>query len=423
MATDLLRRHALGVALELLSGARGVVISGPRQAGKSELLRMIAREVGGDYLSLDQPHLLRTARTDPTGFVAGHDKPLLVDEVQRGGDPLLLALKVLLDASRAPGQAVLAGSTRFLSEPRLSESLAGRVRLLDLWPFTQGEIDGLDDGHDRLVDLLFRPTDELRDRLAAVHGESRRATMARVARGGFPEAVAAATARGRRGFFADYLRTVGERDIRELGALGQRVELPRILRLLAARTANELNISDLANDAGLGNETTRRYLPLVETILLSVRLSAWSGSFTARQKRRPKIHVADSGLAAFLLEADEDRLARPIEPVAGQLLETFVATEVLKQQTWADELTTLYHWRDDGGREIDLVLETTGGRVAAIEVKAAVDVLDADVRALAYVRDRLGDRFVNGVVLHCGERMQRWGDRITSMPINALWEA
>src|SRR5438270_12374878 len=129
----LIARRAEGIALRRLRAARAVVINGPRQSGKTALLGILQRQLGGTYLSLDQVTNLRLARTDPTGFVTGFDEPLFIDEVQRGGDPLILAIKFALDGSQGRGRFALAGSTRFLTEPRLSESLAGRVRFIDLW--------------------------------------------------------------------------------------------------------------------------------------------------------------------------------------------------------------------------------------------------------------------------------------------------
>lgn len=399
-----------------------MVVNGPRQSGKSELLRLLHDQLGGTLLTLDQPQYLRAARTDPTGFVADRSRPLMIDEVQRGGDPLVLALKVVLDSSQERGQVLLAGSTRFLTEPRLSESLAGRVRFVDLWPFSQGEIDELGPRGDRLLDRLVGPASQLWDTSVGLDGLSRRATYDRVCVGGFPEAVLADTARDRAEFFADYVRTVSQRDITELGRVAQRIELPSVLRLLAERTATTLNAATLAQAVGTSQESMRRYLPLVETVFLTYLLPAFAPTSAARTRRRPKIHMTDTGLAAALLGATPDRLLDPASagPV-GQLLETFVVMELVKQMTWAEEQTRLSHYRDADQREVDVVIETPDGRVAGVEVKAAIDVDNRDFRHLAYLRDRMGDRFTNGVVLHCGREPAHWGDRLVSLPVSALW--
>lgn len=421
VVADLRPRRAAEVAERKLKAARGVVVNGPRQAGKSELLRLLHDPLGGTLLTLDNPQHLRLARMDPTGFVSDRARPLIIDEVQRGGDPLVLALKVILDASRDRGQVLLAGSTRFLTEPRLSESLAGRVRFVDLWPFSQGEIEEVGLEGDRFVDRLVDATGDLYNTYGSVRGEGRRDIYARVCRGGFPEAVLVETDRDRTDFFADYIRTISQRDITELSHLAERIELPSVLRLMAERTATVMNAAGLAQALGTSDDSMRRYLPLVETIFLTYRLPAFAASTAARTRRRAKLHMTDTGLAAALLGVTPDRLLDPAATVVGQLLETFVVMELVKQLTWSEEQVRLSHYRDAVKREIDVVAETADGRVAGVEVKAAVDVDPRDFRHLAYLRDQLGDRFINGVVLHCGREPARWGDRLVSLPVQALW--
>jgi uncharacterized protein len=394
-----------------------VIVNGPRQSGKTSLLARLQATVGGTYLSLDDASTLRLARTDPSGFATGFEEPILVDEVQRGGDPLVLAVKSQLDRSPRRGRYVLAGSTRFLSEPRLSESLAGRVRFVDLWPLSQGEIDG---APDRFIDLAFEAPESLAG--AVVNGMGRRQVFERVARGGLPEAVLAPSVVSRRDFLRDYARSLTAKDVRELADLEHAGQLHRIIRLLAARTASELNLADLATELGIAQSTFRRYLPLFETTYVHHLLPAWSGNVSAKVVKRPKVHMVDSGLACALLGADAASLARPTATIAGPLLETFVAGELARQRTWSDLDVSLHHWRDRDGHEVDLVLEAADGRVVGVEVKAGVDVGSHDLAGLNHLQRRLGDRFVAGFVVHCGERVLPAGPGLWTVPVNALWE-
>ncbi len=419
MSASLYPRRAHRLMMEHLDNARVVVVNGPRQSGKSELLRMTHRARGGRYLSLDTPADLRLARTDPTGLTSTTDRPLLIDEVQRGGDPLVFAIKAAVDNDPARGQFALAGSTRFLTEPRLSESLAGRARFVDLWPLAQGEIERLDGG-DAFVDQMFRGLDALVN--SSPPGETRPAIFNRVVRGGFPEAVLTTSHRAQRAFFDDYVRTISQRDITELSRMTHRVDFTTVLRLVAARTAAELNTTDLANDAQLGAETMRRYLPLLEAVFMCWRLPAWSANLTSKVVHRPKLHIIDPGLAAALLGVSAAALATPGHPADGQLLETMVACEIAKQITWANDSYRMYHWRSRDGREIDIIVERADGKVAGIEVKAAVDVDMHDLRHLAWMRDRLGGRWAGGTLVHLGDRARRWGPGLASLPINALWQ-
>lgn len=409
-------RKALALALRRIRAARVVVVNGPRQSGKSAILALLQRELGGTYLSLDTKSDLRMARADPAGFLSAFDPPLFIDEIQRGGDPLVLAVKSETDRTQKRGRFVLAGSTRFLTEPRLSESLAGRVRFVDLWPLSQGEIDS---GSDSFVDRMFARPDGLLDEKPPAL--TRREVFDRVARGGFPEAVLAETTADRRDFFADYIRTITSRDVRELADLEHTSRLRKIVRLLAARTATELNYTDVANTVDIPLATMRRYLPLFETVYVHHLLPAWSRNLTSKVVHRPKIHMIDSGLASYLSGIDGEGMNRSPSSIVGQLFETFVAGEIGRQLTWAVTDASLHHWRTRDGREVDLILETLAGRVVGIEAKAAVDIDESDFAGLRVLRDQLGEDFVAGVVVHCGDRPRRFGDRLYAVPASALW--
>jgi uncharacterized protein len=409
-------RRALAIAERKLRGARVLVVNGARQSGKTALLGLLQGRLGGTYVTLDRAADLRSARTDPGGFVTGFDEPLFIDEVQRGGDPLVLAVKYEADRTNQRGRFVLAGSTRFLTEPRLSESLAGRVRFVDMWPCSQGEIDGTGDS---FVDAVFTEPGNV----GKLHAPemARREVFERVCRGGFPEAVLAESMPVRRDFFADYARTITAKDVRDLADLEHTASLRSILRLLAALTATELNVTELARRLQLPPETMRRYLPLFETIYVHHVVPAWSRNHAAKVVRRPKIHMLDSGLAAHLVGADPTGLARPTSTQSGPLFESFVAGELARQLSWSDTEAALFHYRDRRGVEVDLVLEAADGRVVGVEVKAAVDVHESDFRGLRTLRDRVGEEFVAGVVVHCGDRPRPFGDRLWSLPISALW--
>ncbi len=412
-----LSRRAEELLDRRLRAARAVVVNGPRQSGKTSLLARLAARRLGTYLSLDDASTLRLARTDPAGFVTGFEEPLLIDEVQRGGDPLILAVKSQLDRSPRRGRFVLAGSTRFLSEPRLSESLAGRVRFVDLWPLSQGEIDS---APDRFVDLAFEQPESILD--AELEPLTRSEVFDRVVRGGLPEAVLAASIEDRSDFLRDYARSLTAKDVRDLADLEHVDHLARVSRLLAARTATELNITDLAAELGLPQTTFRRYLPLFETTYIHHTVPAWSGNVSSKVVKRPKLHLLDSGVASTLLGASSPALARPTSTVSGQLLETFVAGELARQLTWSQTEALLYHWRDRDGKEVDLLLEAADGRVVGVEVKASVDVGAAAFAGLKHLQKRLGDRFVAGFVIHCGERVMPAGPDLWTVPVSALWQ-
>jgi uncharacterized protein len=411
------RRRAADLLDRRLTASRAVVVNGPRQSGKTSLLAQLSAARGGSYVSLDDGPMLRLARTDPAGFVTGFTEPLLIDEVQRGGDPLVLAVKSQLDRSPRKGRFVLAGSTRFLSEPRLSESLAGRVRFVDLWPLSQGEIDSQPD---RFIDKAFDEPESITS--ANVQSLSRPQIFERVVRGGLPEAVLAASVADRNEFLRDYVRSLTAKDVRDLADLEHAGQLDRIIRLIAARTSTEVNMSDLAAVLGIPLSTFRRYLPLFETTYVHHTIPAWSGNLSSKVVKRPKLAFVDSGAASTLLGTNAEALARPTSTVSGQLFETFVAGELARQLTWSNTDARLYHWRDRAGREVDLLLESADGRIIGIEVKVAVEVGSEATAGLRHLQHQLGDRFVAGFVVHCGEQVLPAGKGLWTIPVSALWQ-
>lgn len=415
---DLVPRHAEPVLREVLREFPVVVVNGPRQSGKTTLLHLLKVQTGGQFISLDDPAELRIAREDPVGYLAASERPLYLDEIQRAGEPLVLTIKLAVDQDRSSGSFILSGSSRFLTVPTLSESLAGRVAIVDLWPFSVAE---------RLrrpptfVERVFSdPADLLRIR---PDQHTRHEYMQMVCTGGFPAAVERESSAARARWFASYLRTVTSRDVRDIARIHRLEVLPRAMRLLAAMTAQELNAASVAQRLNLDEETARSYLPLLETVYLIHRIPAWSRNLTSRVVRRPKVHLTDSGLAAWLQRQSPDALARPGNPAAGTLLETFVVNELMKLTANSAEQVELLHFRERNGREVDCILETTDGRVVGIEVKAAATIDSRDFRHLAFVRDNLGDDFVAGVVLYTGGRPLPIGDRLVALPVSSLWAA
>lgn len=416
MAGEVPRR--LGPAVvAALQAFRVVVVTGARQAGKTTLVRQVLGG-SGTFQRLDDEAILEAALADPVGLVAYGARPCAFDEVQRGGDPLVRAIKSAVDADPAPGQFLLNGSADFLTVPVLSESLAGRAAFFELWPFSQGEIDS---GPDGFLSLLLQDPDRLRGgppsplRIPDY--------LERVCAGGFPE-IARLPVSARRAWFANYVRTVTQRDITELSGARKADQLPRLLRLLAARTASELVVSNVHEAAGFGGrQTTEDYIGFLGMTYLVHRLPAWSRNLTTKVKRHPKIYVSDTGLAAHLMGKEPAALARPDDPARGPLVETFVVNELRKQVGWVGADVTLHHFRDRDGVEVDVVIETADGRVAGIEVKSGATVTRADARWLGWLRDKLGDRFVAGVVLYAGDRPVAFGDRLTAVPLSYLWQA
>lgn len=413
---SLVKRHVMASVRESLGIFRAVVVNGPRQCGKTTLLELLHAELGGRFTSLDRAGDYAGARSDPTGFVELRGRPLFIDEVQRGGEPLVRAVKVAVDADRRRGQFVLSGSSRFLTVPILSESLAGRVGLVDMWQFSVAE--RVSHPPDFLAHLLAEPR-----RLLAANPDAltRHEYMQLVCMGGFPEVAQFRSARARSRWYASYVATVTQRDIQDIASVRKAEVLPRLLQMLAALSAQELILSSLAQAIDLDVQTLRTYLALFETTYLVHQLPAWSGNLLSRVKHRRKLHLTDSGLAAHLIDQSPDALARPDNPAAGPLLETFVVNELIKIRDTGEQDAAIFHFQDRDQREVDVVLQARDGRVAGIEVKASGSVDERDFRHLAYLRDRLGEQFVAGTVLYTGPGPVPFGNRMMALPISLLW--
>ena len=411
-APHLFPRSARTLVEEALLDTRIVFVTGARQVGKSTLTRDIAASQGmASVLTLDDLATREAALADPTGFVAGLARPAMIDEVQRAPELLLAIKQDVDDHPEAAGRYLLTGSANVVTVRSVRDALTGRMEIVRLWPLSQTEIQ--ESAHN-FVDALFagRPPE--------ISGApvGREAFVPVVAAGGYPEA-RLRSGRRRERWFSAYLETTLERDLRELSAARKLDEAPRLLRYLAAQAADLLSYRKVAARLELNHETVREYVSLLETLSLVHLLPAWRPGIGAREVHAPKAHLVDAALLAHLLGADETRIAGD-DQVTGRLLENFVVVEVLKHADWARTSASAYHYRqrDD---EVDLVLESRSGDVAAVEVKAAGSLRARDWRALAKLRDARGTRFKAGVVVYAGAQTVPLGDRIWAVPISGLW--
>jgi uncharacterized protein len=406
----MIERHLMPDLRAAMADTPVTMLVGPRQAGKSTLAQaLVAEAEGARYVSLDRGLNLAAAREDPAGFVAGPERTIVIDEVQRAPD-LLLEIKASVDEDRRPGRFVLTGSADVLTLPRVAETLAGRIEVLRLWPLSQGEIEGRREG---FLDALLGG--DVAGLAAAAAPTPRDDLAARIAAGGFPEAVARTGARRAR-WFDGYLDTMLQREVRELANVAGLAELPRLMQLLAARATGLLNYAGLARDLGMPQTTLKRYLALLETAFLVLPVPAWFRNFGKRLVKSPKLLLADPGLLAHLLGGG-DGAARSF----GALLENFVLMELVKQASFHPDRPSVYHYRTAEGQEADAVIERRGGPVCAVEVKAAATLAPRDSRGLRGLAEALGDEFGAGVVLHAGAEAARLAPKIWALPLSALW--
>jgi len=392
---DLIPRRVAAQVAAALADTRVVLVSGARQTGKSTLVRVVAGDRLAERRDLDRAQDRAAALADPVGFV---DSPelLAIDEIQRAPD-LLLAIKSSVDEDPRPGRFLLTGSSRLFGMIAAPDALPGRMETVELWPLSQGELDG---GPDGFVDAIFTLGPELRHESAVTRADY----AARIVRGGLPEAASRDDAKRRQRFLDAYVQALIERDIRQLSDIHHKGELRKLVRLLAARSATIIAANALESALGLSRSTVARYFQALEEIFLIKRIPGWSRNLGTRATAAPKLAFVDSGIAANEVGVDARALLRPGAPF-GPLLESFVISELARQLTWSEQAADLSHYRDHSKFEVDAVLENRSGQVVGIEVKAATTVGPDDFRGLRRLADRLGDPAVRrSAACHAGQR-------------------
>jgi predicted AAA+ superfamily ATPase len=388
-----------------------VLLTGARQTGKSTLAQQIASKRQMPYATLDEFSTLAAAQNDPEGFVSAFQDGLVLDEVQRAPQ-LFLALKAEVDRNRKPGRFLLTGSANVLLLPKVADSLAGRMEVQTLYPFSEGELQGRKSFflENAMQGNIALETPELLDRGTFFQ---------RLLIGGYPEVQTRSTELRRNAWFGAYLTTILQRDIQELGRIEGTAQLPKLLQILGTQTASLLNLSNLSRDTGLTLPTLKRYITLLEMTYLIETIPAWFRNLGKRLIKTPKTMFGDTGLLGYLLGLDQARLE--MLPIGGAVLENFVANEIRKQLSWMNTPATLYFFRDTNGIEVDFVLENRRGALVGIEVKRAQSVVASDFRGLNAFQKVVGDDFQCGIVLYLGNKVIPFGNKLYAVPIQCLW--
>ena len=414
-ADDIYPRFALGRLEEALADTPVVLIHGPRQCGKSTLAQTMAERRGYATFTFDDENVLRAARADPVGFCAELPAKAVLDEVQRIPE-LFTSIKALVDRDRRPGRLILTGSANVMMLPKLADSLAGRMEVLRLGPLTQVELGGRVPGT-AWLDRLFG------GRFAIAAGARLGdGLIERVVGGGFPAALARTSARRRREWQLQYVEALTQRDLRELARIRSLEAVAKLLELAAGQTARLFNASELAGPFELSRPTIREYLAMLEQVFLIDFLPPWHHNRLSRLIKTPKLHLADTGLAAALLGTDAAAL-KENRSLFGQLLETFVFQELRRQASWAEASHRFFHYRDKDQLEVDIVIERDGRLISGVEVKASSTVNEGDFRGLNRLRDATGKNFRCGIVFYDGATALPFGEQMFAVPVAELWAA
>ena len=412
-----IERHQHTEIIQSLSEFRVVSVIGPRQAGKSTLVRAIAATSDSLVLNLDNQRTLEAALNDPVALLLDRPSMVVIDEIQRAPE-LLLAIKSTVDKDPRPGQFLITGSANLLTLPIIGETLTGRVRTIRLFPFSQGELVNV---REQFIDCCFQnKAHEL-----VSENVGRRGYFEKVVAGGFPDIVLNPSRR-KKPWFEDYVET-SIQTLRELGVAERALEFDRVFREIISIHGGIVVYDRLARQLQAGSEQTiKRYITMLETIFLTLTIDAWGRKYVPNSIGSPKLFAADSGLAASFGGYTLEELADVQHPIgaSGILLEGFVVSELVKQRSWNEIDCSIGHFRTHKGKlqkEVDIILESRKHGVVGIEVKASSTPRGEDFAGLEFLANKLEDKFVQGLLLYCGDEKIRFGPKLWALPVSSLW--
>jgi hypothetical protein len=411
----MIRRYLQDSILESLKYFPVLLLIGARQVGKSTLAQgLIGPSWKARYLTLDDRTVLDAALRDPDGLISNIETPVVIDEVQKAPD-LMRAVKRMVDRHRKPGQYLLTGSANLMTLSSVSESLAGRVALNTLYPFCWPEL--LEKPPPTILRDLFEVASS-RDLLKRLPKSSRtdyrRQIIQQILAGGYPPPALIGSDQARHQWFSSYRQTYLERDLLQIRSIENIPDFNRLLSMVALRTGGLLNSSDLSRDTGLAFTTLRRYMNLLEMTYQIFLLKPYFTHVGKRLVKTPKLYLTDTGMACYL-RGSEDWSMIEHQGQTGALVETWVASELLKLISLSDHRFQLYFWRTQTGREVDFLIERSG-KLVAIEVKWAHRIDDSDIANLKRCADELKDKLRFSVILYNGSEIVPLSPNMVALP-------
>ncbi len=392
-----------------------VLLIGARQVGKSTLAQgLIGPSWNARYLTMDDRAILDAALLDPDGFISGQDTPVVIDEVQRAPD-LMRAIKKMIDRDRKQGRYFLTGSANIMTLSSVSETLAGRVALHTLYPFSWPEF--LKKPPPTILKDLFEVATS-RELLKRLPRPSKSDYHTRIIKwilaGGYPPPALMTSEQAQTQWFSSYRQTYLERDLLNIKSIENLPHFNRLLRLVAFRTGRLLNLSDLSREVGLPFTTLRRYINLLEVTYQIFLLRPYFTHLGKRLIRTPKIYFSDTGMASYLMGADDWSVLEK-QGNSGAMVETWVASELLKLLPISNHGFQLYFWRTQAGQEVDFLIER-GRKLVAIEVKWSHRIDESHITNLKRCAEDLKDRLHFSVILYRGTEIVPFTPKIVAIP-------
>ena len=395
------------------------MLNGPRQSGKTTLVKGMAAELGMGYLSLDDQETLNLAKEDPKNFLSFYaKKPLVIDEVQFAPG-LIPYIKSYVDEINQRGMFLLTGSADFIKMHKVTESLAGRMVRYSLYPFATSE---LQPKKANIIDQLF--SDDLSE---PENYSSLENLMDIIIRGGYPE-ILNLDYEFRDDWFASYIESRVQKDILEYKNISfSKLHLVKtLLRLLAAYDSELVNYNNIAKKIQVDNKTVLSYISLLEAMYIVKLVPSYHVNPSLKVVKSPKVHFLDTGFAGYLLHVDKENLFKFKDAHFGRLIETFVFCELLKEADFSKQGVDIYHFRDLRKKEVDLVLENRDGNIIGVEVKAKASLKKTDFKGMLELARVTGARFLKGIVFYGGDEVRPFsvdGQVFYCIPLGTLGES
>lgn len=413
------KRSLIPLIYDAMQNTPAIFINGPRQAGKTTLVKEIAQNLtNAEYLTFDDITLYSAALADPRNFLRTSisKSPVIIDEVQMVPQ-LFRELKMNIDELRfaqgnsANGKYILTGSANIMVLPEIAAALVGRVYVFTLYQLSVSEV--LNQSPNFINFLYAKSINEFNLTTAAYSLEDM------ICKATFPE-IASNPNINIYNWFSSYITTLLQRDIQSITQIEKISALPNMLNILAGRAGGLINESSLASDIGLNPVTFKRYRMLLEALFLTLNIKPWFRNIGKRFVKSAKLYFSDTLLLCYLLGVDIYKLREKDSNLFGKVIENFVASELSKLLTLRTNLN-LFHFRMHDDKEIDFLLESFDGKIAAIEVKARSYVISKDFKAIRDFASLVGDDFVKGIVLYCGDKIVPFADNLFAVPIQMLW--
>ncbi|MEX0617326.1 MAG: ATP-binding protein [Pseudohongiellaceae bacterium] len=415
----MIKRQLSQQLFQALQSASVVYLNGPRQAGKTTLVRALAKgQWPAEYVSFDEASMLGAAESDPEAFLRAYEGRLILDEVQMA-PALFRPLKLLVDEVRTAkpgpveGRFLLTGSANVMALPTLANALVGRMNVLGLYPLSAVEVL---EGKGGFLECLMR--NAFKPRTLA---PGRELTDV-IQQATFPE-ISTSSPAVRRRWFESYITTILQRDVRQIADIAKLGLLPNLLKVLASRAGGLINEADIARSIGQNAVTTKNYRVLLQMMFLVFELKPWYRNIGKRLVKAGKGYVIDSSMLCHLQQIDLEKAARSDPHVFGHVLENFVASELVKQLAASEIEAELFHFRTSDGKEVDFVLEQANGKLAGIEVKGRGSITADDFKGLQVLRSHTAADFVCGIVLYRGRKVIPFGESMWAVPMDMLWNA